>query len=86
MSATISNDYLEISSGVVSTGLSIDSSSEVTVLNGGILTDSLITNSAYVWVDAGGSIQNVSATSSGTPGTPCSDSATTSRFMRSCAA
>ena len=65
MSATITNDVLEISSGVVSTGLAFGTGAEVFVMNGGTLAESLVTDTAYVWVDAGGSIQKVSATNAG---------------------
>ena len=48
---------IEISAGIVSSGLTVDNG-EVTVLSGGTVTDAEAVNYGYFWVDEGGFIQN----------------------------
>ena len=66
MSTVISNDVVIISSGVVSSGLTVEGvSGEIDVLAGGTLTDSIATGSGMIIVENGGTIQNAFVTKSG---------------------
>ncbi len=56
---------IEISAGIVSSGLTVDANGEVTVLSGGTVTDTEAVNYGYLWVEEGGFIQNISLKDSG---------------------
>ncbi len=56
---------IEISAGIVSSGLTVDAGGEVTVLSGGTVTDAEAINYGYFWVEEGGYIGNIRVTNSG---------------------
>ncbi len=64
MSEIITN-AIEIQSGVISSGLTVDMGGEVTVLSGGTVTDAEAVNYGYFWVEEGGYISNIRITNSG---------------------
>ena len=56
---------IEISAGIVSSGLTVDANGEVTVLSGGTVTDTEAVNYGYLWVDEGGFIKDIQVKDSG---------------------
>ena len=63
--AEIITSEIEIQSGVISSGLTVDLGGEVTVLSGGTVTESEAANSGWFWVEEGGYISNIRVTNSG---------------------
>ena len=63
--AEIITSEIEIQSGVISSGLTVDTGGIVTVLSGGIVTDAEAFNYGYFWVEEGGHISNIHLTHSG---------------------
>ena len=56
---------IEISAGIVFSGLTVDAGGDVTVLSGGTVTDAEAVNYGYFWVEEGGYIGNIRVTNSG---------------------
>ncbi len=56
---------IEIASGVVSSGLTVDMGGEVSVLPGGTVTNTEVVNYGFLWVEEGGSIRDISLKNSG---------------------
>ena len=54
----INGTTVRVSSGVVSSGLHVTSDGEVTVLDGGVVTDAEATRYGFFWVEEGGFLQN----------------------------
>ncbi len=63
--AEIITSEIEIQSGVISSGLTVDTGGVVTVLSGGIVTDAEAVNYGWFWVEEGGHISNIHLTHSG---------------------
>ena len=63
--AEIITSEIEIQSGVISSGLTVDTGGIVTVLSGGTVTDAEAVNYGYFWVEEGGYISNILVTTSG---------------------
>ena len=63
--AEIITSEIEIQSGVISSGLTVDTGGIVTVLSGGTVTESEAANYGYFWVEEGGHISNIHLTHSG---------------------
>ena len=63
--AEIITSEIEIQSGVISSGLTVETGGVVTVLSGGTVTDAEAVNYGYFWVEEGGYISNIRITNSG---------------------
>jgi hypothetical protein len=56
---------IEISAGIVFSGLTVDAGGDITVLSGGTVTDAEAINYGYFWVEEGGYIGRIRVTNSG---------------------